>query len=404
LPWHEVLTGSLKAEAGLCFDMNIVVNDFDAITDPLPQTRIGWNFGMGPSIDPGLLGSVVLSGERLVAGAKFPPPPARPVASSDPVPPPRFWIDYLRQLDQQPPVVVPVGRDPRETLGAARFAALALLEDHLQRFPRVDYFEMVARAQRRMQRELAGMMATGVPYLFTLVAERLRREIAVAATGRSIQRLAPAGWLVRSAEGVFAIDPQGPAAEVVAGGLEALCFTNSADLLRTSVPTVHRVWSLGKRVLAHISFHVPAVEPKDLLLTTPGDQVEIGKLKFEVLGVVAEDGKVTPTVGYRVEWPDGHVLVHAALSLLEESLGPQPRVDWLILPLRHPHARALVERLRPGLVLIDDHLEFHTAAPESFFGRKSLAEALAFQAQIAPTAPSVLLSWGESLALPERAR
>ena len=38
------------------------MNDFDDLTDPMPQTRIGWTFGTAPKIDPSLYGTLVLVG------------------------------------------------------------------------------------------------------------------------------------------------------------------------------------------------------------------------------------------------------------------------------------------------------------------------------------------------------
>ena len=79
----------------------------------------------------------------------------------------------------------------------------------------------------------------------------------------------------------------------------------------------------------------------------------------------------------------------------EESLGPSPRVDWLILPMRHPAARVVVERLKPGLVLLEDVLDFHRAPPGTVFARKTLKEALELQMTL--TAASVVLFWGERI-------
>src|SRR5690606_25692556 len=60
LPWADVLPTDLTPAAGLSFDLQLVVSDFDEKTDPMPQTRVGWTFGSDPLVDPGLYGTVQL--------------------------------------------------------------------------------------------------------------------------------------------------------------------------------------------------------------------------------------------------------------------------------------------------------------------------------------------------------
>ena len=56
LPWAEILPRGQEPAARMVLDLQIVIDDYDEPTDPLPQSRIGWTFGMGTRIDPGLLG------------------------------------------------------------------------------------------------------------------------------------------------------------------------------------------------------------------------------------------------------------------------------------------------------------------------------------------------------------
>ena len=51
-------------ERQLLFDLN----DFDETTDGMAQTRIGWTFGLGPVVDPGLLGRHGVDGAQLTSG------------------------------------------------------------------------------------------------------------------------------------------------------------------------------------------------------------------------------------------------------------------------------------------------------------------------------------------------
>ena len=395
IPWREILPTELKPARGLCFDLNVVINDYDAPADPLPQTRIGWTFGIGTSIDPGIMGSLTLVGPEFRSGDDMPRLPDHPPLAGEPVPPPRFWIQFLQRLDAAPPVVVRPGQDPATTLGAARLDELSILDRELNAFPRVDFFELIARLQRRMQRELTGMLGTGVPHLFLLLSERLAREIQTPPTGLTVQRLWPGGFLVRSPEGTFAIDPQGPGVEVMEKALDFVAFTDFADLTRMHAPVVARVFARQRPILTHLSAHVPGIRPEDLPLATPGQEIEVGKLKVKLLGRSSPDGKVSPTVGYRVTWPDGRVLVHAGLALTADLLGAQPRVDWLILSVRHPAAANLVAGLKPALVVLEDALDFHRAPPQVPGSRVPLKDVLELQKQLA--APSVLLSWGETL-------
>ncbi|MCA8974459.1 MAG: hypothetical protein KDC98_07040, partial [Planctomycetes bacterium] len=93
LPWHEILAADRAVEAGLVVDLEIVVNDFDEATDPIPQTRIGWTFGCGPVIDPGLFGSIMLVADRQALQGQVPEFPPKPPASRHPLGTPEEWHD-----------------------------------------------------------------------------------------------------------------------------------------------------------------------------------------------------------------------------------------------------------------------------------------------------------------------
>ncbi len=146
LPWAEILPHGTKPAAGLAFGLQLVVSDFDEPTDPLPQTRVGWTFGMGPRIDPGLFGSVMLvdaSSEDL-GGATVPLPevPPAPKIAEPPVPGDDYWIGLFDRLRAHGPQIVDADTpDPRFAGGKERLQALSDVDRQCAEFPRVDFLE-----------------------------------------------------------------------------------------------------------------------------------------------------------------------------------------------------------------------------------------------------------------------
>ena len=104
IPWTEILPPGKQPNSNLCIDMQMVLNDFDESTDALPQTRIGWTFGLGPVIDPGLLGTIMLVGNDAPMSGVMPQFPAKPNAKNLPAKPSEYWREVSSRLIQNEPI------------------------------------------------------------------------------------------------------------------------------------------------------------------------------------------------------------------------------------------------------------------------------------------------------------
>jgi hypothetical protein len=396
LPWGEILPEELSAAPGLVLDLSLIVSDYDEITDTIAQTRVGWTFGSGVRIDPALHGSVMLveDGERYDELPPFPPPPDRAIEPGE-----SYWLDLWRALRATRPTAVTAGAaSPREAMDQARVEALERLEAELARFPRVDFLDYHHRAHRRMRREAGGMTASSLPFFWQHALEHLARDIAAAAPERGVRlfRLPVGGWVVRTPELVFAIDPAGYDLEgQIAGAFAAVLLTNPGELTKRSDQVLLRMAAAKRPIFTHRTFHLPGVDGAHMPLVTIGATVEAGDGKVRVVGT--RDGDlVSPTVGYVVTAPGGTVIVHSGLSMTPEQLVeavPAPgRVDLLILSAEHFDAVALAAAVDTRLVVLDDVLQ----APSSPRGRISLADAIALQARLLPR-PSMIVGPGESV-------
>src|SRR5690606_2026754 len=264
IPWKAILKGGRKPEVGMVFDFQIVVSDFDEVTDVMAQTRIGWTFGTGPRIDPGLLGSVMLLGDVDGPVIDLPEFPSPPSPSEDAVPGPRYWIELHDALRATRPVVFRADAgDPRAAIGAERRRRLETLDGHLAAFPRVDFLEFQQRIHRRMSRECAGIIATGLPYYWDHVLAEVRRrvEVAVPEHGVRVFRLPQSGWLVLSKQAKFAIDPAGY--DVDKAFYEVLDFvllTDPLDMTKRNDQLLIRMLLTGKAFASHVRFHLPGID------------------------------------------------------------------------------------------------------------------------------------------------
>lgn len=403
IPWKEILPDDVRPAPDLVIDMQIVVNDFDELTDPIPQTRIGWTFGTSARIDPGLLGSLqlVTELERTVQELpEFPPPPE---SGKETVPGPAHWVELRERLERSQPVVVTrESQAPAIALGGERLEVLTEIERYTASFPRVDFLEYHYRTHRRMRREAAGMIATGLPFFWQQTLASLgRRAAGVApAEGFRIFRLPTGGWLVRSDDGNFGIDPAGYDLERhVFGALDFAALTDPGELTKRNDQLLLRLASAKRPIYTHLAFHLPGLEASKMSLVTLGESYRSGGLRVSMLGL-REGGLVSATVGLIVYWPDGTVLVHSGRGLTEkrlrEALPESHPVDLLVLSAKHPDALALGRAVAARLIVLDDVLQCSTRAGSA--GRIALDDAFELQAGLLPV-PSVILAPGESLAI-----
>ncbi|MBK8980452.1 MAG: hypothetical protein IPM29_31505 [Planctomycetes bacterium] len=403
LPWAEVLGNGRHPEPRTVFDVQFVFDDFDEPTDPMPQTRAGWNFGMGTRIDPGLFGSAMLADvtpdELGVGGFPMPAFP-EPAPRTVPLPPaPEYWADLRRRLQATTPVVVERAVvDPSAAGGTERRDALQELERHLADFPRVDFLRFQMCVDRRMNRECAGIAAAGLPSFWDAVLTGMQPALEAPPpdTGYRLIRLPQGGWVVRSRTATFAIDPAGYGVDKSLDELvDFVLLTCAIDPSRRNDQLALRL--LGgtprRRILQHLATHLPAFSASDQVLVVPGNRIDIADLTVDVIGRKDADGHVSSTVGYWIRWPDGSDLVVSALELDETSRTPDDRVEALLLSPHHPRARIVAQRLQPDLVVLDDVLQC-SVTPGSA-GRVPLDAAWALQAGLRPLR-SLLLAPGES--------
>jgi hypothetical protein len=404
IPWREILPVGRHAGAGMVCDMQIVLNDFDEPTDPLPQTRIGWNFGMGPRIDPGLFGSAILLDQHAdaadVATARLPEIPPAVDPDELPVPDEAYWIGLKARIDRtRPEFVVPGIPDPAFAGGKERHDVLAELDGRLASFPRVDHLEFLQRVHRRMNREAAGIATSGVPYFWDHALDGLARRASIEAPERGMRlfRLPQGGLLVRSAAATFAIDPAGYRVDHALFDLiDFVLLTRPLELTERQDQLLMRMAAARppRPVFIHVAVHMPGLDIRELPLVVPGDTYDAHGLLVKVLGVRDEAGLVTPSVGYQVLWPDGTDLVVTGTEMLEEMAAPRGDLEVLVLSVRHPRARIIGQRLAADLSVLDDTLECAFRAGSA--GRVGLEACWELQNGLLPRA-SVILAPGESL-------
>lgn len=362
IPWSEILAGK-KPEKGLAIDFQLVINDFDEPTDPLPQTRIGWTFGTGLKVNPAIYGTLLLAGARWMKRGAPERPPLPETEKT--LPDSKFWIELQRSLSALP------AYPGKRGLSGKRRALLDSLDGHLASYPLVDHQQMLILMQREMVRELAGYAAEGPPYYFTLVMQQLVRDLGVAHKGAPrVIALPGRGFLVRSESGNVAIAPSCLHGQVLGKHVDAVCYANAPDPLDRHDPLMLRTLARKKPVLAHVSFHLPGWGPlRKENLVNPGFEITVGKdIRVRVLGKKDETGRVTPTVGFQLTWPNGFTVVHASLSALPEQVKlPEGKegVDVLILDYDHQAAKRFVEQLKPKTVVLEGFLDMNRWAPGS---------------------------------------
>ncbi len=402
IPWSVILPPGDKPAAKRVLDLNIVISDLDDPTDPLPQTRIGWTFGMGPRIDPGLYGSIMLldiPADEAKGSVQRPDLPVQVAIEGDPVPGPRYWVDFLEQLQATQPAPYNLNTpDPRLVAGTERRDLLASLDYQCEVFPRVDFIEMQNRIHRRMNREVFGQVQTGLPFFWDHCLEETARSVAEPPPdgGFRIFRLPQGGWLVRSAQANFVIDPSGFGIEKqLWGAIDFALLTNPLDVTkRQDQLAVRMIANDPKRpIIMHLALHIPGFEAKDAPIVRPGEEYEMLGLKIKALGYQDEKGMVSESIGYNILWPDGTRLVVSGTQLFEDAVPAGGDIDLLLLSARHPLARVIGQRLQAKLTILDDLF-----VPEVLpgpTGRTSLEDAYKLQRGLRP-ASSMILAPGES--------
>lgn len=396
IPWSDILPAGHEAAVGLVFDLQVVINDYDESTDSMPQTRIGWTFGCGPRIDPGLLGSVMLVGDLASLGGTLPAFPAPPAVAHPAPPGPDYWDDFTARLGQRPPAVFTGEGPPEAAGGLQRLPLLEEMDRHCEMFPRVDYLEFNHRVHRRMTREVAGAVQRGLPAFWYRATQRLSRqaEAPVPAGGLRLFRIPQGGWLVRGAQN-FGIDPAGPElAQFLWGGMEFVIQTQPLDMTRRNDQLLVRMAAATppRPFLSHAVFHLPLVQMADLKVVEPGGIYgPEGGAEVRALGTAQPDGAVPFALGYRVQLPGGRSIVIAGPGVRPEELPDQP-CDVCLLSVRNPRAAEVGRASRARLVVLDD-LFLCQAFPG--IPRNPVTDGFALQRELAPL-PSLLLAPGES--------
>ncbi|MFO1076634.1 MAG: hypothetical protein U1E73_02795 [Planctomycetota bacterium] len=396
IPWREILPVGRVAAAGLVTDLQIIVNDFDEATDPMPQTRIGWTFGCGATVDPGLFGTIMLVDDAEALRGHMPQFPPKPSVSASPLGTEEQWHDLTARLLQSPPAVHDGSAAPEEAGGLKRMAVLEEIDGHCARYPRVDNIEYFQHMHRRMAREVAGIRARGLPFWMAsrLQALSKRAEDPIAKGSARLFRLPMGGWLVGTQSGGFTVDAAGAdVAEYVWGRAEMCVCTQPLDMTRRNDQFLLRMLlsKPPRPVLTHIAFHLPVVAMADMPLVEPGTSLGPPHgLAIKALGSKMPDGAVRGSCSYRIEVPDGPRLLFVGPALTPELIGEEP-VDAMVLSPINPQLREIVAKARPALVILDDGF-LCDVLPN--FQRVSLRDLYAIQKALQPQ-PSLLLAPGE---------
>lgn len=397
IPWSEILPIGRKPAAGATIDVQIVVNDFDETTDSMPQTRVGLVFGCSPIVDPGLHASMMLVADEKVLQGIMPTFPPKPTVTEPPAPPAAHWQDLTARLLQYPPAVYDGSTSPADCGGSRRLAVLEEIDAHCERFPRVDVLEYHQRVHRRMAREVAGLQARG---LLAWWSERLRSvsknaEDPVPEHSVRVFRLPAGGWLVRSSSRNFVIDAAGAdLAGWIWGGTEFCVLTQPLDIVRRNDQLLIRMLSSEppRAVFTHIAFHLPMVAMDRIPLAELGKSYgQPSGTQVHALGKAQSDGLVPWSCSYRLELPDGPRLVLVGPTLKVAEIEAQD-TDVLILSPHNTEGPAIVAKIQPRLVLIDD---VFLGPSRADFPRLSLRDLHALQQAMRPV-PSLILAPGES--------
>lgn len=397
IPWREILPVDEAPKAGRVIDLQVVVNDFDETTDAMPQTRIGLTFGCSPVVDPGLLASLMLLGDAAALQGLVPEFPPKPGVKDAPPLGEKQWGQWVAQMLANPPAVFDGKGAPADAGGTKRLALLEQLDTACARMPRVDFLELCQRVHRRMNRETAGLHARGLPWLWRNRLDALSKaaEDPVPAGALRLFRLPMGGWLVRSATRNFAVDAAGAdVPEFLWGAIEFCALTQPLDMTRRNDQLLVRM-ALNeppRTLLTHVAFHLPVVPMETMAVVEPGKSYpSAGGARIDALGAPPQDQFVAWSCSYRIDVPKGPSCLFVGPTLRAEDV-PAEAVDVAVVCPYAPELLAIVQKVRPRLVVIDDAF-LPESNPER--PRMALRGLHALQQALAPT-PSLLLGPGES--------
>ena len=392
IPWSAILPPGADVQAGYCFDMQLVVCDYDEPTDALPQTRVGWSFGAGAEIEPGLMGSVLLAGSGVTTLQQELPasPEGKPSSNADSA----IWVEFLADLRRTNPSVFGVDSpDPRFVGGEIRHRLLHRLEDALAELPRTDHVRLAHRVSRRMRREAAGMSRHGLPFFWHHTAQDIARQaMDPPPDGYSFRlfRLPQGGWMVRSKWGNFGVDPVGYDIEnLLWGGMEFVLLTSPLDTTARNDELLVRMAKVDPQrpVYTHLFFHLPGVPADEFRVARPGDTYRVGGFEITPHVSADESGALLAVAGYSVRFPNGALLVFSGPALLEEELRKQ-EIDLLVLDARHGRARVVGQRLDADFILLSGHLQ--AQGPVRWGPRVDLESAYELQTGLLPKQSAIL--------------
>jgi hypothetical protein len=397
IPWREILPAGQQPSAGQVLDLQIVVNDFDEGTDPMAQTRIGLTFGVAPVVDPGLHASMMLLADAAALRGVVPEFPPKPGVKEAPVPGERRWRQWLADAATTPPAIHDGSIPPAAVGGERRHALLTELDRECERMPRVEFLELCQRVNRRMSREVGGLHARGLPWLWRNRLEALSKAAEAPVPERSARlfRLPMGGWLVRSSSRNFLVDAAGADVPDLLWGAADFCvLTQPLDMTRRNDQLLVRMYlnDPPRTVLTHIAFHLPVVPMETMPLVEPGaDLSSASGARIQPLGAPPQDNKVAWSCSYRIDVLGGPRLLFAAPNLAAEHVPAEP-VDVAVVCPYAPELLAIVQKARPGLVVFDDAFlpANHPERP-----RISLLALHELQTFLLPT-KSVVLAPGES--------
>ena len=373
IPWEEILGKGIKPKKGMAIDFQIIFNDFDDPNDRLPQTRLGWTFGSSPRPNPAVYGTLVLTGPSWTS--KRPPKAGpRPNTDANRLLDNSYWSSLLENITALPP------KAGKEAIAGKRGELLRALDRHMAAYPRLDYEQFLILQQRRMRREFAGYMASGIPYFLKESMNKILRRLETPYQGKTpaLIKLPGRGFLIRSKVGLIALSPAGPFDRPgeLALRLDAVFYARVIDNLDRHDPLSFRMMAMEKPVLFHVAFHLPGlrmpigkediVHIGDEKILGLGIKAKIMGVKEKIVGGKEKRSLVSTASGIRLTWPSGFTLVYPSLAMKPEQIEltkEDEGIDLLILDPDHPYALDFITKWRPKKIVLEGFLDAARFAP-----------------------------------------